>query len=192
EIFTKRLTEVLLRIETVLFQNPVFEHLTAQKPLYAFLVILLCIQVAASPVAIYYEINYDFSAAKRTASFLLENDFINDETFIASYPSYAASAILPYLPAPHNKFYYLEYESYQSYMIWNMEWEESRDLSLEEIIDRVNKAIIGKNFTAVLVVLTTWQLTSNFTEKYDLIAQFTKTIVSSESFYIYQMAQTIY
>jgi len=152
-----------------------------------FLTSLLFLHVLSSPIAFYYELNYDFSAGKRTAAFLKGNGFINDDTFIATYKSYAASAILPYVPKPHSQFYYVEYDNYRSFMIWNKRYFLNANLSIDEIIDRVDKATLDKDYNTVLLILNKEvKDEEKFFDKYNLIASFKKTIVLDESFYIYQ------
>jgi len=154
---------------------------------------LLSIHVAVSPVAFYYDLNYDFSAGKKTAGFLIDNGYINEQTFIATYWSPFKTSILPYIPKPYSEFYFVGYQDFRSFIIGNTEYTRSKNLTIDEIIDRIDNAIMGKNYTTALLILGKKMIergvdsNEKFLEKYHLIAYFDKTIVDEESLYIYQL-----
>lgn len=181
--------------ERSLIKSRVINRLFNKNNLTYLLSILLFLQITASSVAFYYEMNYDFSSGKKTAAFLKKNGFINNDTFIATYWSPRLLAILPYIPKPYSKFYSIGLEDYRSYVIWNKEYYSSKDLSIDEVVDRVDNAIQNKGYSRVLLILDKKiedkkeesESKKEFTEKYNLIAHFDKTIVDDESFYIYQL-----
>lgn len=160
----------------------------SQKNLTYLLTALLFFQVAASTIAIYYELFYDFSAGEKTAAFLKDNGFIGNDTFIAAYPSPMAAAILPYIPKPYSQFYYVEYRDYRSFIIWNKEYALNGDLPINEVVDRVDRAVRDRDYSRVLIITNKMvKGEREFSERYNLIAYFEKTIVNDESFYIYQL-----
>lgn len=174
--------------EKSLIKNKLINKIFNQKNLTYLFVTLLFFQVAASPIAAYYELYYDFSAGKKTATFLKDNGFINNNTFIATYPSPMATAILPYIPIPYSQFYYVEYKDYRSFMVWNKEYSLNGDLSIDEIVDRVDNAIRDKNYNTVLIIINKKADGEKiFSQRYDLIAYFDRTIVDDESYYLYQL-----
>jgi hypothetical protein len=174
--------------EKSLIRSGIINKLFSSRNLNYLLIALLSIQLVAAGVASYYELNYDFSAGKKTAIFLKENDFINNDTFIAIYPSYTAATILPYIPEPYSQFYCVELNSYCSYMVWNEQYYYSRNLSIDEVVNRVDNTILDKDYKTILLVLNRDASgEKSFSERYYLIAYFNRTIVSDDSFYIYQL-----
>lgn len=175
--------------EDKLFVNSRLIHrLLNQKVLTNLFIFLLSCQVIASPVAFYYELKYDFSAAKRTAAFLKAEGLINKNTLIVTWRSYAESAILPYLLKPYSKFYYLEYNDFGSFLVWKEAFSTLRFMSIEEIVDTIDDLVENEHYSKVLFIFNTKvEGEKKFDEKYDLIAYFNKTIVKDESFYIYKL-----
>ncbi|MCX9011033.1 MAG: hypothetical protein OIN66_07920 [Candidatus Methanoperedens sp.] len=173
--------------EKTLIKNKVITRLFSQKNLSFLFAALLFFQLVASSVAFYYEFNYDFSAGKKAAAFLKDNGLINNNTFIATYPSPMAASILPYIPRPYSRFYYIEYQDYRSFIVWNKEYSLNDHLPVEEVVQRVNNATINKDYNKVIIITNSQISASVFSEKYDLIASFDRTIADDESFYIYQL-----
>lgn len=175
--------------EDKLFVNNRLVHrLLNKKVLTNLFIFLLSCQVIASPVAFYYELKYDFSAAKRTAAFLKSEDLINKNTFIVTWRSYAESAILPYLPKPYSQFYYLEYNDFGSFWVLKEAFSTLRYMSIEEIVDTIDDLVEDKHYNNVLFIFNKKvEGEKKFDERYDPIAYFEKTIVKDESFYIYKL-----
>ena len=138
--------------ESSLINNKIANWLFSPKKTAFYLSILLFFHFTASFVAGYYELKYDFSAGKKVAAFLKDNRLINDDTFIITYQSFAASAILPYIPKPHSQFYYSEYKDFRSFMLWNKEYSLNENLTPEEIVDRTKNAVKNKNYKTVLFI----------------------------------------
>lgn len=175
--------------EKLLIQSKFLEFFSSFPYSKFFSILLLC-QVAASPIAFYYDLNYDFSAGEKTATFLKENGFLSNDTFIATYRSYIATAILPYIPKPYSQFYFLEYQEYRSFMIWNTKYSNSEVLSVKEIVDRVDTAILNKNYSTVILILNfKVEGEKEFSERYSLIAYFDKTIEINDRCYIYKLVE---
>ena len=175
--------------EKLLIQSKLFELFSSFPYSKLFSILLLC-QVAASPIAFYYELNYDFSAGEQTATFLKENGFLSEDTFIATYRSYIATAILPYIPKPYSQFYFLEYQEYRSFMIWNTKYYNSEVLSVQEIVARVDTAILNQNYRTVILILNFKVEGENeFSERYSLIAYFDNTIEINDHCYIYKLVK---
>ncbi len=176
-----------------LIKSGLINRLFKQKYLSYMLTALLFIHVPISAVAFYYDLNYDFSAGKRTAEFLKDNGYIGDDTFIATYWSPLKTSILPYIPQPYSRFYFVGYRDFRSYIIGNTEYSRSKNLMIDEIIDRVDSAISDKHYTTVLLILGKGMINKGvdrdeeFSRRYILIAYFDKTIVNEESSYIYRL-----
>jgi len=154
---------------------------------------LLSIHAAVSPVVFYYDLNYDFSAGKKTAYFLIKNGYINEHTFIATYWSPFKTSILPYIRKPYSKFYFVGYQDFRSFIIGNTDYTKSKNLTIDEVVDRIDRATRGKHYTTTLLILGKRMvekgvdINKKFNEKYQLIAYFDKTIVDEESLYIYKL-----
>jgi len=153
-----------------------------------FIVILL-FHILASCIAFYYDYFYDFSSAKRVASFLVDNGLVGKNVFIGTYLSPSASAILPYLEGHRNTFYYLEYRDDRSYMTWNHEYELNEGLSNKEFMHRVEKAVSGKDYEHVLLILNgnIVPVDKDFFLKYRLLRKFEGSVLVDESFYVYEL-----
>lgn len=153
---------------------------------YIFITLLLC-QVIGSPLAFYYDYKYDFSASKKTATFLKDNGYIGDNTFIAVFP-YSQVSILPYIPEQYSKFYYVEIENYASYLVWSKKYFTKKAIFINEIIDRVDNATRNKNYQTKLIILNKrligW---AKPYERLNLIAYFDQSIKLGETFYIYEL-----
>jgi hypothetical protein len=187
--------------EKQFIKNSILNYVFNPKALSRMLTILLAIQVIASIIALNYEIKYDFSSGKKAAKFLDENKFTGNDTFIITYHSYATSSILPYLEAPNNKFYCIEYQGPASFMVWNSYYDLSCNLTVKQIIERVDEAILDKNYRNILIILnlnagTGFAVMNPMTQsgktpteryRYELIAKFENTIVPDESLYIYRI-----
>lgn len=176
--------------ERLLIKNQLICNLFSQKNLTYLLGTLLLCHVVASPIAFYYDLKYDFSAGEKTANFLKENGFIGDDTFIAIYPSFIAESILPYIPKPYSQFYFIESQEFRSYTLWNTEYYNSHILSIQEIVDRVDTAILNKRYNTILLILRSKvEDKKEFSERYNLIAYFNKTIDVSDCYYIYKLVK---
>jgi hypothetical protein len=161
----------------------------SKKRLSLLFTLILAFHMLSAAAASYMELTEDFSAGKRAAAFLEANGFAGNDTFIASYPSYSASTILPFMPGEHPKFYYLEYQDFMSFMIWNEKYYANKNLSIDEIISRVDNAVTGKNFKSVLIMLNRNETDPGFAERYEPVASFGKAITSDEVYYIYRLRQ---
>ncbi len=153
---------------------------------YIFIVLLIC-QLIGSPLAFYFDFRYDFSASKKAAAFLVDNDYIGDDTFIAAYP-YDPVSILPYVPEPYSKFYYVRIEEYGSYLVWGKKYFGRKTLLLGEIIRRVDSVALGRDYKTKLFItnnkLINWV---NLYDRLEIIASFEQSIKPGEAFYICEL-----
>lgn len=98
----------------------------------------LFLNLPCSLIKYHFELSQNFSGSKEMAEFLKENDLLEKE--LVALPSYAGSALLPYLPG--KKIYRAERENYGTFMDWtNKFYPGQEDPPYEEI-----KTIIFKNF----------------------------------------------
>ena len=88
-----------------------------------------------------------------------------------------------------NLFYQVEIEDYGSFILWSEFYTSNWILSINEIVNRVDRAIRSKRFSKTLLVLNE-KVDNNpeFLAKYNLIAFFDETIKRDESLYIYRLA----
>lgn len=150
-----------------------------------FLSTFFLLQIISSPIAVYYEFNYDFSAGKRAAEFLETNNLLTNRTFIASHsPSVAVSSILPYTPG-YPRFYYIEYNDWRSFMLWNRDFAANSNLPLSEVTSRLELATHGGGYDKVLVIDGGCRMSDD--ERYYPLAKFRDTIAGGEGICIYQL-----
>ncbi|MDI6898165.1 hypothetical protein [Methanocella conradii] len=167
-----------------LIQSAAADRIFNKKSLGLMLTILLAIQLLGGTIAFYYTINDDFSPGRAAAGFLIDNGYVNDRTFIATY-KIGTNPILPYIPQPYSKFYSIEDQDYRSYIIWNDTFCQA-NLTPGQIMQRVDYATAGKHYASVLLILNTPIDDPEFAERYSLAAEFGNTI-SREMFYIYKL-----
>jgi len=149
--------------------------------------VMLIFHIIGSAIAFSYEINHDFSAGKDVAYYIMNNEMLNNNTFIAIYPSPPATSILPHISHIYKQFYFIEYMEFRSFMIWNQKYYNSSSLSIEEIMIRINTAVENTTYTNIILILNKKVNNPTFNEKYSLLAGFEETLVPSESFYIYSL-----
>lgn len=159
-----------------------------KKNLARIFTILLFLQLLGSAQAFYYELNYDFSPAKRVADFLKGNGYIEKGTFIAAFSSTKAQAILLYIPKPYSQFFQVEIERYNSYTAHTKDFMRNRTMPIEEVIRSVDNGIKGKKYSKVLLILNErMDGKKDFAQRYALVASFEQHIAEDEQMYIYQL-----
>jgi hypothetical protein len=86
-----------------------------------------------------YQKEYElkFTASKETASFI-NHHAIYDDYLLVGYPSFVASAIIPYLKRK-TMIWYPEYERKGTFITWNKNLQNNMVLNLPEIISKLNK-----------------------------------------------------
>ncbi|MFH1075204.1 MAG: hypothetical protein V1752_08970 [Candidatus Firestonebacteria bacterium] len=145
-------------------------------------IILLVFQVLASPIPIYFDAKNDFSAGKRVANYLQDNQLLNEDTFICVYDFFTAEAILPYTL---NNFYSIENSKFGRFIVFNTGCDKVFETSIKYKTDILDKVIEGKNYKRTILILNSENKDDNFLKKYRLVKYFNNTIVSGESYYIY-------
>ncbi|MDD5556352.1 MAG: hypothetical protein PHN82_03775 [bacterium] len=150
--------------------------------------LLLSLQLLGSAQAFYYELRYDFSPAKRAASFLKEHGYVGEDVLIAAFPSTTAQAIPLFLPPPHSRLFQVESERYGSYAAHTREFKSAQSMPIEEVIRRVDDGIRGGAYRRVLLILNERRDDDvEFTGRYSLLASFEEHIAEDEPMYIYQL-----
>lgn len=150
--------------------------------------LLLSLQLAGSAQALYYELRYDFSPARRVAAFLQESDYLGEDVFIAAFPSTKAQAVALYLPKPHSRLFQVECERFGSYTAHTKEFMRNQSIPIEEVVRRVDKATRGGNYRAVLLILSEkMDGNADFARRYDPIASFEQHIAEDETLYLYRL-----
>lgn len=151
---------------------------------------LLVLHALGTPVAAKQEWIHEFSSARSSATWLLENDLAGEENLIATYPSAFSTSLLPYLQDERKTFYMLEYETNMSYMVWNSTLARGCDpisgciLTPEQIQQRVDLA--PGTYPRVLLILR-WDLNNTaFRENFTLLASFTDHVAPDEVHHIYE------
>jgi hypothetical protein len=168
-------------------EHPFLNKYFSRKNLDFLLTGFLLIQAAASPVVFHAELAYDFSSGKKTAAYLIEGGFLNDDTLITTYPSNVTCSILPYIEKPYSAFYQLEYEKKASFMVWNQEFRSNRVLPLSAILSKIDNAVAVKHYDRVLFITNRILTDNKFNERFEMIASFDKNVVEAESLTIYQL-----
>ncbi|HOE28219.1 MAG TPA: hypothetical protein PK696_11110 [bacterium] len=154
---------------------------------------LLFLQLAGSAQAVYYELRYDFSPAKRVAGYLEEHGHLGDEVFIAAFPSTKAQAVALYLPKPHSRIFQVECERFGSYTAHTKEFmRDQAALRIEDVVRRVDKGIGGGTYRAAVLILNErMEGNEDFIRRYEPIASFEEHIAEDEPMYLYRMRSPI-
>jgi len=167
--------------------HPFLDRWFDSRNLKVLLTGFLLIQVAASSVAFQGDLRHGFSSGKKAATFLEAGGFLNGGTFIATYPSNTACSILPYIEKPRSAFYQLEYQKEGSFMVWNRDYMMNKLLPVSDVIERVDKAVAGKDYDRVILITNRKVINKRLYKRYELMACFDKTIEREESFCVYRM-----
>lgn len=149
------------------------------------LTLFLSLHIMAAATASFFEIRYDFSASRKAAEFLAQTELDNPNTLVAAYPAYAAAPVLPFLTRIR-QFYYLEYETFGSFLIWNKEYYQNRELTMRQIMKRVGRVPRGEKSELYLILNSRLDEHPQFMTKFELITHFDQTIVPEESLFIYR------
>jgi hypothetical protein len=111
------------------------------------------------------EILFQYSGSKEMAYLIAQQHLEGFEW--AAYPSYTASALLPYFP--QKKIFYLDREEYGTFMIWDTKFQENAfHLSQKEIIKRFERQFV--NSPSPILILNK-PLDPSFLHRYQLILQ---------------------
>jgi hypothetical protein len=84
-----------------------------------FLVVILCISIAGSAIAYYYDYRYPFSTAKKAAEYI-ESEYDLDELIVIGYSFHAGETIAGYL----NKELYYPYSMNENKFSKSLSWSE--------------------------------------------------------------------
>ena len=155
-----------------------------KKVLNGIFLIILSIQVIAGSISYYYDWKYDFSSANRATSFLKENNFLTDKTFIISFPSVEMASILVNTPE-YPKFYFLEYGELRSFMVTDLNTSifNSKEHPLNEITQVIEKEITDTDYESVLLILNREiKLSENTSKQYVLLTSFENNIINDPIF----------
>ncbi|OGF48856.1 MAG: hypothetical protein A2231_07445, partial [Candidatus Firestonebacteria bacterium RIFOXYA2_FULL_40_8] len=102
--------------EISLFSGPGINKIFSKRMTTGIFTALLVFQVSAVPIPVYYDNKYDFSAGKRVATYLQENRFLREDTFICVYDFFTAESVLPYL---NIEFYSIENSKFGRFIVFN-------------------------------------------------------------------------
>jgi hypothetical protein len=147
---------------------------------------VLTLNIVASGIAFYFDYRYDFSPGKSIAEYLKRQKYIREDILIAFHPSSVAASVLPYLNKT-DRFYYLEYEDFGTYMIWNEAYEAARKLDLNQLLTRTINGLKLKKYRKLLLIL---DRNIDLIIKVEKMLPFTQAIVDSEHLYIYEINLT--
>lgn len=149
--------------------------------------ILLLPSVLSAAVIFSLDWRYDFSASRSAAKYLVKNGFLEDKTFVLSYPSAAASAILPYLPRSRAHFYYLEYNAMGSYMTLNAQYFSAGNLSNDQVLERIDAATQNRQWTRIVFITNhRFADVGAFSNRFQLLRAFEQSIVGTDALFIYE------
>ena len=164
------------------------KKLRIANPIFIF---FLSIHFLSSIWPYYIDLYYPFTMNQSTAEYLTKyaKDHYADNLIIAGYRNSQTSAFSVLLDIP---IYYPQNEDYGSFVIWNN--KNLRRMTDSEIINNVVQECkkVGKNCILVLThkfepnLLKSYQ--NNNKVKISHLTSFTGSIVSSESFYIYEIS----
>ena len=150
-----------------------------------FLIVLLISHVIAAINAFTLDLIYPFSQSKAVANYIQTQQL--DHLPIVGSRDTTVSPLSAYL---NKKVYYLESESFGSFIVLN---EERQELSELELFERLSK-VIEQNNTEMLLVLNShwennkdWSLLATYLNKLNInqLASFSPSIVKDESYSLY-------
>lgn len=155
------------------------------KSIYLNLIrVMLFVHIIAAGIATYYDINYDFSAGKKVAHYIMDNHYLTENILIASFDSYATQSVNLELPINQNKTYYIEYQKYLTHVDWSNEYEQGLTINEQEILRRLNNEMKLKRTAKAIIVTNSTDKFKN--TKFNLIKVFDTTIVPKETLYLYE------
>jgi hypothetical protein len=125
----------------------------------------------------------DFSGSRAMAAYIIVHGY--GRAPIAAHPAEMASAVLPYLPA--RKFWYPGIRAWGSHMWWDRAMMEGRNISEDELFDRVEHEFAGRDD---VLVLSNRPLSSARKHGFDLLHAVTANRVGDESFFLYRRTPT--
>ncbi len=172
--------------ENRLAAHPLMEWFNS-KNLNRFVTALLWIHVAAAAIAFHYDLKHDFSSGKKVALFLQEEGLLNEQTFIAAYPSKIACSALLHLTEKNTAVYMVEYQRMGSYMVWNREYMANQVLPISTVLERVEAAAAGKGYGRAILITNSKTADRQLHERHRLIASFPETVDRQESFRIFEL-----
>lgn len=92
------------------------------------------------------EFRHPFSDARATAQFIQSTSYA--EYPLIGHPSIKASSLSPYLEG--KQIWYADIESFGSYITWNGTYENGRDISVAEALQRAEDAFPGEDMLLIL------------------------------------------
>ena len=152
-----------------------------------FLIVLLISHVIAAIQAFTLDLTYPFSQSKAVANYIQTQQL--DHLPIVGSRDTTVSPLSAYLD---KKVYYLESESFGSFIVLS---KERQELSEIELFERLSK-VIEQNNTEMLLVLNShwetrkdWSLLATYLNKLDInqLAIFSPSIVRDESYSLYRV-----
>lgn len=167
-------------------ENKYLSFIFSKKFLTCLLLLLLLFHIKEGITKCYEDFIYDFSGSKRTAQFLNKNGIMRPGNLVAAYPAPMTEAILPFIPKENSKFYYLDFERFMSFVVWNTTYYNNRNLNLNQIIQRINQEISLNPYNNVFLILNMPVEVDIFKEYFDLIF-YTMAKVTGESFFVYKL-----
>jgi hypothetical protein len=136
--------------------------------------------------------NYDrreqYSGAKKTAQFLIDNSYDRDDVLIVSIVQYKTSAIIPFLK--HIKQFRYEY-GFRSFAYWqeisNPIYQVAENLNCEKIVnDELEKNPHKYLNVLIIVPKVKSEMITDYNQKYELLFYDDMDVASGEDFYVYR------
>lgn len=164
------------------YKNFIFDKKYLNYILYFF----LAIQITAGIIAGYSEIIYDFSAAQKTANYLKQSGLINNENLLIGYPNNPVASITSYLP--NTKLFYIEDNNFGTYVTWNKRYAKVIKFNDFKIYSILSDLVNNTNYKKDILIINYSLRITHFPLQYKLLNFFSPTIVSGESFYVYEIS----
>lgn len=146
-----------------------------------FLIFILVCQFIAGSLYFVNDFIVPYSASKATATFIQAQNL--EEMLIVGSSHYAVAPISGYL---NRKIYYPEIESWGSFVIFNT---DIREVSPEDVLRQVNQ-LLRSDDTDVLLILNYELNVSAEGLAIAPLAQFTKSFIHDEEYYLYRVNRT--
>jgi hypothetical protein len=142
-----------------------------------FIMVILSTQLIGGVFAFSRDLLIPYSASREAANFIKSQQL--DQMFIVGSRDANVSPLCGYL---NRKFYYPEKKGIGSFVLFN---KQRSDVDHVAVLEQVSELIKSKKH--ILLILNSELTTSNSDLNVSFLAKFTKSFISNERYYLYQV-----
>lgn len=174
-----------ISLENINLQNKVSTIINlVQKNKVKFISLLLISQLAAGIVALSRDLIVPLSASRETANFIRYQKL--DQMFMMGSVDYAISPLCGYL---NRQIYYPEIGQFGSFVLFR---KSRKNVDATEVLTQANSLLHKQNDSPnqILLVLNQELTVQNSALKISPVAQFTRSFMSDEKYYLYLLSRS--